>query len=39
MIEINGRYSVEFSGVFLGGLQPLALLGHDMQEHGGVLLP
>ena len=38
MVEINGRYGVKFSGIFLGRLQALALLGDDMQEYGGLLL-
>ena len=38
MVEINGRYGVKLSGIFLGRLQALALLGDDMQEYGGILL-
>ena len=37
--EVQLAHGVELAGVFLGGLQPLALLGDNVQEKRGILLP
>ena len=39
MAQIDGRYRVELAGVFLGRFQAFALLGDNVQEHRGILLP